>query len=73
VLNLRCDATLWRWSTWQSAATYLFGRRGLVRQTFKPWREYFRRDFHPSQQDATASRRWLQAHRGQYVPVGIAT
>ncbi len=57
VKNLRSDGTLWKWSTWKSAASYLFGQRGLVRQTFKPWREYFRRDFHPSQQDSSASER----------------
>jgi predicted metal-dependent hydrolase len=73
VLNLRRDGTLWQWSTWKSAATHLFGRRGLVRQVFKPWREYFRRDFHPSQQDASASHRWLQEHREQYVSIGGAS
>ena len=30
------DGTLWKWSTWKSAASYLFGRRGLVRQTYGP-------------------------------------
>lgn len=73
VLNLRRDGTLWTWATWKSAASHLFGRRGLVRRTFKPWREYFRRDFHPSQQDASASRRWLHEHRDKYVAVGAAS
>jgi hypothetical protein len=36
--NLRQDGTLWQWSTWKSAGSYLFGKRGLVRQTFRPWR-----------------------------------
>ena len=71
VRNLERDGTLWRWSTWRSAASYLFGRRGLVRLTYRPWRDYFRPDFHPSQQDASASRRWLEQHAHQYVPVGI--
>ena len=70
LLNLRHDGTLWQWSTWRSAASYLFGRRGLVRRTYGPWREYFRRDFHPSQQDASAARRWLAEHAQEYVPVG---
>jgi uncharacterized protein len=69
VLNLRRDGTLWKWSTWKSAANYLVGKRGLVRLTFKPWRQYFRKDFHPSQQDASASRDWLRQHGDQYVPV----
>jgi predicted metal-dependent hydrolase len=69
VNNLRRDGTLWRWSTWKSGFAYLFGKRGLVRLTYKPWRAYFRRDFHPSQQDATASVRWLAEHSDRYVPV----
>ena len=68
--NLRRDGTFWKWSTWRSAAGFLFGRRGLVRNTYRPWREYLRKDFHPSQQDASASVRWLAEHRHQYTPVG---
>ena len=68
--NLRRDGTLWRLSTFRSAASYLFGQRGLVRLTWRPWRAYFRRDFHPRQQDSTASQRWLADHSDRYVPVG---
>jgi predicted metal-dependent hydrolase len=68
--NLQRDGTLWQWSTWKSAAGFLFGQRGLVRQTYKPWRDYFRRDFHPDQHDASASRRWLADNADRYVPVG---
>jgi predicted metal-dependent hydrolase len=70
VNNLHHDGTLWQWSTWKSAATYLFGKRGLVRLTYRPWREYFRRDFHPRQQDASASQRWLAENSEQFTPVG---
>ena len=70
VNNLQRDGTLWQWRTWTSAASYLFGRRGLIRQTYRPWREYFRTDFHPSQQDSRASRDWLAGNRERYVPVG---
>jgi predicted metal-dependent hydrolase len=70
VNNLHRDGTLWQLGTWTSAARYLFGKRGLVRLTFKPWREYFRRDFHPRQQDSSASRRWLAENQDQYVRVG---
>ena len=70
VLNLQRDGTLWKWRTWRSAATYLFGRRGLVRLTYRPWRDYFRPDFHPRQQDSSASQRWLAEHADQFVPVG---
>ena len=70
VSNLRHDGTLWRWSTWKSAASYLFGKRGLVRQTFQPWRDYNRRDFHPSRHDSTLAERWLAEYVDRYVPVG---
>lgn len=68
--NLRRTGMLWRWATWQSAVTYLFGRRGLVRETFLPWRAYRRADFHPSQQDSARSLDWLAANRDRYTPIG---
>ncbi|MBK0393555.1 metal-dependent hydrolase [Ramlibacter algicola] len=73
VNNLHRDGTLWKWSTWKSAASYLFGQRGLVRLTYGPWKQYLRRDFHPSQQDSSASERWLRDHADQYRPVGPAS
>ena len=69
VLNLRQDGTLWRWSTWKSAASFFFGKRGLARQTFKPWRDYLRADFHPAQHDDTRSRDWLQTNQMKFTPV----
>ncbi|MES2632811.1 MAG: metal-dependent hydrolase [Pseudomonadota bacterium] len=72
VRNLKDDGTLWKFSTWKSAASYLFGKRGLVRLTYKPWREYLRADFHPSQQDSRASQEWLSTHSDRYTPVGAA-
>ncbi|KRB94257.1 metal-dependent hydrolase [Noviherbaspirillum sp. Root189] len=68
--NLRHDGTLWKWRTWKSAASYLFGKRGLVRQSYRPWREYLRPDFHPSQQESDLSRRWLEDNMNAYTPVG---
>ncbi|MDB5752577.1 MAG: hypothetical protein JWP65_2998 [Ramlibacter sp.] len=67
--NLRRDGTLWKWSTVKSAASFLFGKRGLVRLTYQPWRDYFRADFHPAQHDAAASRDWLARNGDQFVPV----
>jgi predicted metal-dependent hydrolase len=69
VNNLRRDGTLWKWSTWESAGSYLFGKRGIVRQNYKPWREYFRTDFHPGQQDSSASGRWLSENSGAFAVV----
>ena len=68
--NLRRDGTLWQWRTWRSAASYLLGRRGLLRATFGAWRAYLRADFHPRQQDSSASQRWLADHTHAFVPVG---
>ena len=45
VSNLRHDGTLWKWSTWKSGASYLFGQRGLIRNAYRPWRDYLRKDF----------------------------
>ncbi len=70
VNNLRRDGTLWKWRTWKSGASYLFGRRGVLRQSYRAWREYFREDFHPSQQESDLSRRWLESNSGKYSVVG---
>ena len=70
VLNLRRDGSLWKWSTWTSAARTLFGKGGLVRETWRPWREYLRPDFHPSQHGTDLSARWLAEHSNAYTLVG---
>lgn len=70
VHNLRREGQLWRWRTWAGAASFLFGRGGLVRCSFGPWRDYFRPGFHPQEHDATASRDWLAANRAAYEPLG---
>jgi predicted metal-dependent hydrolase len=69
-LNLHHDGCLWRWATWKSAASFFLGEQGLVRQTFKPWRGYLRRDFHPGDHDDIRSREWLASNQAAYVPVG---
>ncbi|MEW6704772.1 MAG: metal-dependent hydrolase [Pseudomonadota bacterium] len=74
VNNLWHDGTLFRWRTWRSAVHFFFGRGGLVRECFKPWRAYFRRDFHPSQQGSGRAAQWLSQHARQYTVVsGRAT
>lgn len=70
VNNLHHDGTLWQWRTWKSAATTLFGTEGLIRRTFQPWRQYQRRDFHPSQQESALSDSWLANNREAYTLVG---
>ncbi len=68
--NLRRDGTLWKWSTWKSGMSYLFGKRGVIRQSYGPWREYKRADFHPRQLETDLSARWLADNRNRYTPVG---
>ena len=70
VSNLRHDGTLWALSTWASAARTLFGKGGLVRESWRPWRAYRRRDFHPNQWGTDLSERWLTEHSNAFVPVG---
>lgn len=70
VSNLRQDGTLWRWRTWTSAASYLFGQRGLIRHNYRAWKAYFRADFHPDQQATPSSENWLKDNAAQYTRVG---
>ena len=72
VNNLRHDGTLWRWNTWQSAWCHMLGRQGLLSLSFRPWRAYFRADFHPSQQSSDLSETWLQQNTHLYTRVGTA-
>jgi predicted metal-dependent hydrolase len=68
--NLWHDGALFSLATWRSAAHYLFGRDGLVRKTYRPWRAYFRPDFHPRQQDDGLSREWLRDNAAVFSEVG---
>jgi uncharacterized protein len=71
--NLAHDRQLWRWRTWTSAWTFLFGKSyGLIRHTFGPWRLYFKADFHPSQYGGVSGERWLAENQASFVPVRAA-
>lgn len=70
VRNLWTDGALFKPSTWRSAWQHLFGREGVVRLTYQPWKDYFRADFHPAQQDDTLSREWLRHNEAQFSVVG---
>ncbi len=70
VRNLWHDGSLFHWRSWRSAATMLFGRDGLIRGNYGLWKAYFAPDFHPSQQPASQSQRWLRDNAGQFVVVG---
>jgi hypothetical protein len=69
VRNLQHDGTLWRWSTWRSAASFIFGRDGVARRTFAPWRAYFKRDFHPTQFGGQLGVQWLAQHQTDFAVV----
>lgn len=67
--NLWHDGELFRWRTWRSGFDFFFGRVGLVRHTFRPWLAYFSAEFHPSLQDGTPGRQWLEQHSSDYSVV----
>ena len=70
VNNLYHDGTLWKWTTWTSAASFLFGKRGMFSTNYRSWRDYFKPDFHPTHQHSELSREWLQRNAGAYSVVG---
>ena len=70
VHNLRHDGSLYRWSTWRSAARLLFSRDGMVRGNYRLWRDYFAQDFHPSLHQAVLSQQWLRDNTDQFKVVG---
>jgi uncharacterized protein len=70
VNNLYHDGTLWKWSTWQSAARCLFGKTGMVRQMLAPMLAYNKPDFHPSQADSELSQHWLSDNVERYSVLG---
>ena len=67
--NLWRDGHWWRPATWVDAARFLFGRDGVVRHTWRPWRRYFAADFHPSEGDDAVAAGWLAAHADLAPPV----
>ena len=72
VRNLWEDGSLFKWSTWRSAASVLFSKDGMVRGSIGPWRDYLAPDFHPTKQPAPHALAWLGANGDQYSVVGGA-
>ena len=68
--HLQHDGSLWQWRTWRSAARHLLGREGLFTVSFRPWRRYFRPDFHPGQDESALAERWLQDNAARFKLVG---
>ena len=72
VRNLWHDGSLFQWHTWKSAAQLLLSKDGLFRGNVGLWKDYLRKDFHPSQHDAVASEQWLRDNTAQFSIVGQA-
>jgi uncharacterized protein len=70
VRNLWHDGSLFRWSTWRSAARLLFAHDGMMRGNYRRWRDYLAPGFHPSQHDASLSQQWLRDNQAQFAVVG---
>jgi uncharacterized protein len=69
--NLWHDGTLFKPSTWASAAQFFLGRPshggGWIWLTAKPLMAYFRKDFHPNQHDnRELSHNYAQAHAADW-------
>jgi predicted metal-dependent hydrolase len=67
--NLWHDGHWWRPATWAGAWRLTFGRHGLVRHAWRPWRRYLAADFHPSEGDGAPAAAWLAAHAALAPPV----
>jgi uncharacterized protein len=73
-INLWHDGTLFRPSTWWSAARFAAGRHGAIWHVTGPLLAYFRRDFHPDQESHAdpeqtsqgLARRWLASHADRF-------
>ncbi len=72
VRNLWHDGSLFRPSTWRSAARLLFAKDGMIRGNTALWKAYQAPDFHPRQQDTTHAVRWLHDNQAGYRVVGQA-
>jgi predicted metal-dependent hydrolase len=72
VRNLWHDGSLFQWRTWKSAVQLLLSKDGLFRGNVGLWKDYMRKDFHPSQHDAIASEQWLRDNIAQFSIVGQA-
>jgi len=61
VKMMRADGTLRSPNEWLALARFLFARDGWLLRLLKPYFSYYRRDFHPSQIDASPLlARWRQ-------------
>ena len=50
---LKCDGKLWSAKVWLSGIRFLFGKQGILKGTWAPYKDFFREDFHPWQEDTS--------------------
>lgn len=67
--NLWHDGSWWKPVVWWRGLQFLFGRPGLLRRVYPPWKSYRRADFHPGQADGSVATGWLAAHAELAPPV----
>lgn len=69
IRNLWHDGSLFRWSTWQSAAKLLFAKDGMIRGNVQLWKAYQSPSFHPRQQDMSNATHWLENNQQRFTVV----
>jgi len=50
-IQLQQQGKLWSAREWATGLGYLFVKPGILRRIIRPWTRFFRKDFHPWQQD----------------------
>lgn len=72
-LNLWHDGSLFKPSTWWSAAKFLVGNHGFIWRCTMPLLAYFKRDFHPNDDpfgdNQQLAANWLEAHASNWRAV----
>ena len=70
---LRADKQLFKFQTLRSAASFLFGKYGIISSNWAEFKAYMRPDFHPENDDAAElALAWLAKNQNQWQPVGPA-
>ena len=68
---LRADKQLFKFQTLRSAASFLFGKYGIISSNWAEFKAYMRPDFHPENDDAAElALAWLAKNQNQWQPVG---
>ena len=66
---LRHDKQLWKWKTLKSMSKFLFSKHGFIRIHIPAYRDFFREDFHPWDED---NRELLHEWQQKLAPLSAA-